>query len=135
MKGMKWTVRWRSVVLGLGVGVLTLASACAAGAGLMARGAVDPEMMGLWAAGITVGMGLLGGLAAMLGGGTAVDAALATLGELVVLFGLNGVLSGGEVEGAAVTVLALTGGCGAALLLRTGQGSGRRRRRRTGKNR
>lgn len=135
MKGMKISVRWQSVLLGLGVGVLTVLCACAAAAAWMERGAIGPETMGLWAAGITVGSGLLGSLAAMLGGGEAVDAALAALGELVVLFGLNGVLCGGEMEGVAVTVLALAGGCGAAVLLRMGKGRGRRRRRRTGKNR
>ena len=56
------------------------------------------------------------------------------LGGIVVLFGLNGVLCGGEMEGVAVTVLALAGGCGAAVLLRLGKGGGRKRRRR-GKNR
>lgn len=130
MKGMKWTVHWRSVALGLGAGLLALLCACAGAAGLMAGGTVEVDTMGLWAAGITVGSALLGSLGAMATGGTAVEAALTALGELVVLFGLNGVLSGGEMEGIGVTVLALAGGCGAAILLRMGQGSGRRRRRR-----
>ena len=71
----------------------------------------------------------------MLGGGGTVDAVLAALGELVVLFGLNGLLCGGEMEGVAVTALALTGGCGAAVLLRLGKGNGRKRRRHRSKNR
>ena len=57
------------------------------------------------------------------------DGAVTALTELVVLFGLNGVLNGGRVEGAAVTALVLGGGCGAAMLLRLGKGSGRSRRR------
>ena len=135
MKGWNISVRWRSVLLGIGVGVLALLSVCAAAAAMMVRGIVDVETMGLWAAGITVGSGLLGCLSAMLAGGEALDAALVGLGELVVLFGLNGVLCGGEMEGVAVTILALAGGCGAALLLGAGKGRGRRRRRRPGKNR
>ena len=101
----------------------------------MVKGAVGLESMGLWAAGITVGTGLLGSLAAMLGGGGPLEAALAALGELVVLFGLNGVLCGGEMEGVAVKMLALAGGCGASVLLRLGKGSGSRHRRRRSKNR
>lgn len=135
MKGWNISVRWRSVLLGIGVGVLTMLCVCAAAAAMMVRGIVDVETMGLWAAGITVGSGLLGSLSAMLAGGEALDAALVVLGELVVLFGLNGVLCGGEMEGVAVTILALAGGCGAALLLGAGKGRGRRRRRRPGKNR
>ena len=130
MKGMKTSVRWQAVLLGLGVGMISVVCGCAAGAGLMAKGAVGMDTMGLWAAGITVFSGLLGSLAALLGGGGALDAALAAAGELVVLFGLNGLLCGGEVEGAAVTALALAGGSGAAILLRLGQGSGRKKRRR-----
>lgn len=135
MKGWNISVRWRSVLLGIGVGVLAMLCVCAAAAAMMVRGIVDVETMGLWAAGITVGSGLLGCLSAMLAGGEALDAALVGLGELVVLFGLNGVLCGGEMEGVAVTILALAGGCGAALLLGAGKGRGRRRRRRPGKNR
>ena len=134
MKGMKISIRWQAVLLGLGVGMIAVVCGCAAGSGLMATGAVDLGTMGLWAAGITVGSGLLGSLAAMLGGGGAVDAALAAVGELVVLFGLNGLLCGGQVEGATVTALALGGGCGAAMLLRTGKGSGRRNHRRRRKS-
>lgn len=135
MKGMRMQIQWQSVLLGIGVGVLTMLCACAAAAAMMVRGSVGPETMGLWAAGITVGSGVLGSLAAMLGGGGTQDAILAMVGELVVLFGLNGVLCGGEMEGVSVTVLALAGGCGAAVLLRAGKGRGRRRRRRTCKNR
>ena len=134
MKGMKMSIRWQAVLLGLGVGMIAVICGCAAGAGLMVKGVVDLGTMGLWAAGITVGSGLLGSLAAMLGGGGSVDAALAAAGELVVLFGLNGLLCGGQVEGAAVTALALGGGCGAAMLLKIGQGSGGRKRRRRRKS-
>ena len=134
MKGSRISVRWQAALMGCGVGLLAAVCASAGAAGLMVKGAVGLETMGLWAAGITVGSGLLGSLAAMLGGGSTLDAALAALGELVVLFGLNAVLCGGEMEGVAVKVLALAGGCGAAVLLRLGKGGGRKRRRR-GKNR
>lgn len=130
MKGIKLAVRWRSVLLGTGIGVVTMVSACAGAAGLMARGAVEPNAMGLFAAGILVASGLAGGLAALLGGGSPADAALAALGELVVLFGLNAVLNGGKMEGIAVTSLALAGGSGAAVLLRLGKENDRKRRRR-----
>ena len=130
MKGMKLAVRWRSVLLGTGIGIVTMVSACAGAAGLMAGGTVGLESMGLFSAGILVVSGLVSGLAALLGGGGAADAVLAALGELVVLFGLNAVLNGGRVEGMAVTILALAGGSGAAILLRLGKGSGRKRRRR-----
>ena len=135
MNGIRWKVQWRSILLGIGVGMMTVICLCAAGAGMMEKGVVGLDTMGLWAAGITVGSGLLGSLAALLGGGEMPDAILAAVGELVVLLGLNGVLCGGEMEGTAVTILALAGGCGAAVLLRMGKGSGRRRRRRPGKNR
>ena len=134
MKGMKLHVCWQAALLGAGVGMVTVICACAAAAGLLANGAAGLQTIGLWAAGITVGSGLLGGLAALLGGGELPDAILAAVGELVVLFGLNAVLCGGEMEGVAVTVLALAGGCGAAVLLRLGKGHGRKHRRRS-KNR
>ena len=154
MKGMKMSIRWQAVLLGLGVGMLTVVCGCAAASALLVqgaverdtmglwaaaaalrvRGAVDLDTMGLWAAGITLGSGLLGSLAAMLGGGGGADALLATAGVLVVLFGLNGLLCGGQVEGAAVTALALGGGSGAAVLLRMGQGTGHRKRRRRRKS-
>lgn len=130
MKEFKWDVQWRSVVLGIGTAVMTVVALAAAGAGLMAKGAVGLETMGYWAAGILAASGLLGSLTAMLGGGAALDAVLTAAGELVVLVGLNAVLNGGEMEGFAVTALALGGGCGAAVLLRLGRGGGRRRRRR-----
>ena len=135
MKALKGTVRWQPVLLGTGVGMVTVICGCGAAAGLMVKGAAELETSALWAAGITVGSGLLGSLAALLAGGAAMEAALAALGELVVLFGLNAVLCGGKMEGVAVTTLALAGGCGAALLLHMGQGSGRKRRRTRRKNR
>ena len=134
MKGMKTSIRWQSAVLGIGVGMVAVVCGCAAGSALMAKGVADMTTGGLWAAGITVGSGLLGSLAAMLGGGGVMDAALAAAGELVVLFALNSLLCGGQVEGAGVTVLALAGGCGAAMLLRMGQGSGPKKRRRRRKS-
>lgn len=130
MKGIKWSVNWRRVLLGTGIGIVTMVSACAGAAGLMAGGTVGLGSMDLFAAGILVVSGLAGGLTALLGGGSAGDAALAALGELVVLIGLNAALSGGHMEGIGVTVLALAGGSGAAVLLRLRKGSGRRRRRR-----
>lgn len=130
MKEWKYRVNWRSALLGAGVAVVTIISAAAAAAGLMAKGAVDLAWMGYWAAGILVAAGLVGGLTALLGGGSAADAVLTAVGVLVVLMGLNAVLCGGRMEGFAVTALALAGGCGAAVLLRLGRGTGHRRRRR-----
>ena len=128
MKGMDRPVRWRGVLLGTGVGLVTMVTACAAGAGLMAKGVADSELLGYWAAGILVCAGLLGGLTALQGGGTILEAMLTAAGELVVLRALNLGLNGGQVEGLAVTILALGGGSGAAALL--GQGRGRKRRKR-----
>lgn len=135
MKGKKISLQWHSALLGTGVGVVTMICACAAGAGMMVKGAVDQSSMDIWAAGILVGSALCGTLAAMLGGGGPWEGALAALGELVVLLALNAVLCGGKMEGFAVTALALSGGCGGAVLLRLGKGSGRKHRRRTRKNR
>ena len=101
----------------------------ALGAGLMVRGIVSMEWMSYWAAGILVISSLVGGVAARLGG-SAADSAVAAAGELVVLLGLNGVLCGGQMEGLAVTALALAGGSGAAMLLGVNRGRGRKRRRR-----
>lgn len=130
MKGIKWSVNWRAVVLGTGIGIVTMVTACAGAAGLMAGGAVELGSMDLFAAGILVLSGLAGGLAAVLSGGGPVDAALVAVGELVVLFGLNAVFSGGQVEGIGVTALALAGGSGSAVLLCLGNGRKRKRRRR-----
>lgn len=134
MKGNKVSIQWRSALLGSGVGVVAMICACAAGAAMMSKGAADPANMHIWSAGILVGSGMCGALAAMLGGGPW-EGALAGLGELVVLIGLNVVLNGGKMEGLAATTLALAGGCGGAMLLRLGKGGGRKRRRRTRKNR
>ena len=128
MKGSGWSVNWRATLLGVGIGIVTMSSVCAGAAGLMAGGTVGVESMGLFAAGILAVTGLVGGLGAMLSGGGAVDAVLVALGELVVLFGLNLVLCEGRMEGGGVTLLALTGGSGAAVLLRCRSGNGHRRR-------
>lgn len=125
-----WKVNWRCVLLGTGMGVLSMVCTTAAGAALMANGTVGMEYMPHWAAGILMVMGICGGLTALLGGGTPADAALTAAGELVVLFALNAVFCGGRMEGIGVTMLALCGGCGAAVLLRLGQGRGTKRRRR-----
>lgn len=135
MKGNRISIQWRSALLGSGVGVVVMVCACAAGAAMMSKGAADPANMHIWSAGILVGSGMCGALAAMLGGGGPWESALAGVGELVVLLGLNVVLNGGEMEGLAATSLALAGGCGGAVLLRLGKGSGRKCRRRTRKNR
>ena len=129
MKDQRFTMRWRSALLGLGIAMVTMAALTALGAGLMVRGLAGPEWMGYWAALILVTSALLGGLTARLGG-TAADSAVAAVGELVVLMGLNGVLCGGQMEGLAVTALALAGGSGAAMLLGLNRGRGRKRRRR-----
>ena len=125
-----WKVNWRGVLLGTGMGVLSMVCITAAGAAVMANGVVDVELLPHWAAGILLAVGMTGGLTALLGGGTPADAALTAAGELVVLFALNGALYGGQMEGIGVTMLALAGGCGAAVLLRLGQGRGTKRRRR-----
>ena len=130
MKGIKMSVSWRAALLGLGIGIVTMVSSCAAAAGLMARGIAAPEHMGLFASGILVLSALVGAMTNLLAGGGSVDAIGTTLGEFVVLLVLNGALCGARVEGIGATMLALAGGCGAAILLRLGKGSGGRRRRR-----
>lgn len=135
MRGNKVSVRWRSALLGAGIGVVSMICACAAGAGMMVKGAADMANMDIWAAGILVGSALLGALAAMVGGGGPWECVLAAFGELVVLLVLNAVLNGGKMEGFAVTTLALAGGCGGGVLLRLGRGSGRKRHHRHRKNR
>ena len=127
MKERGIRISWRAVLLGSGMGLLSMICAAAASAALMAGGAVGLDHMGLFAAGILVGSGMAGTMTALLGGGGALDGVLTALTVLVVLFGLNLLLNGGEMEGIAVTALALAGGCGAGLLLRMGKGSGRRR--------
>ena len=129
MKERKIGIQWRAALLGLGISVVVMTALTALGAGLMVRGLVGPEWMDYWAALILVTSALLGGLTARLGG-TAADSAVAAVGELVVLMGLNGVLSGGQMEGLAATALALAGGSGAAMLLGLNRGRGRKRRRR-----
>ena len=129
MKERKIGIHWRAALLGLGISVVVMTALTALGAGLMVRGIVSMEWMAYWAAGILVISSLVGGVAARLGG-SAADSAVAAAGELVVLLGLNGVLCGGQMEGLAVTALALAGGSGAAMLLGMNRGRGRKRRRR-----
>ena len=129
MKERKIGIHWRAALLGLGISVVVMTALTALGAGLMVRGIVSMEWMAYWAAGILVISSLVGGVAARLGG-SAADSAVAVAGELVVLLGLNGVLCGGQMEGLAVTALALAGGSGAAMLLGVNRGRGRKRRRR-----
>lgn len=130
MKGMKMSFHWRAALLGLGIGIVTMVSTCAGAAGLMAQGITAPEHMGLFASGILVLSALVGAMTSLLAGGGSVDAIGTTLGEFVVLLVLNGALCGARVEGIGATMLALAGGCGAAILLRLGKGSGGRRRHR-----
>lgn len=122
MKNGKIRVRWRSVLLGIGMGTLILVCGSAAGAVMMAGGVVDVAHMGLLAAGILVLAAVLGGMTALLGQGSGMDAALMGVGELVVLMVLNLALCDGKMEGIGVTILVLAGGCGAAALLRVGGG-------------
>ena len=129
MKERKIGIHWRAALLGLGISVVVMTALTALGAGLMVRGIVSMEWMAYWAAGILVISSLVGGVAARLGG-SAADSAVAAAGELVVLLGLNGVLCGGQMEGLAVTALALAGGSGAAMLLGVNRGRGRKRRHR-----
>ena len=129
MKERKIGIHWRAALLGLGISVVVMTALTALGAGLMVRGIVSMEWMAYWAAGILVISSLVGGVAARLGG-SAADCAVAAAGELVVLLGLNGVLCCGQMEGLAVTALALAGGSGAAMLLGVNRGRGRKRRRR-----
>ena len=129
MKERSVNVRWQGVLLGLGVGLVTMAALTALGAWLMVRSITGPEWMDYWAAGVLVTAALVGGLAARMGG-SLLDSALAAFGLLVVLVGLNMVLNGGEMEGFGVTCLALAGGSGAAMLLTVNRGSDRRLRHR-----
>lgn len=129
----KWNIAWQPVLLGAGIGTLTMVCICAAAAGMMAKGVADPVHMNLWAAAILSVSGLAGALTARLSGGGQVETVLTGAGELVVLLALNGALNGGKVEGFFAAALALGGGCGAAMLLRP---RGRRRpgsRRRSSK--
>ena len=66
MKNGKIRVRWRSVLLGIGMGTLILVCGSAAGAAMMAGGVVDVAHMGLLAAGILVLAAVLGGMTALL---------------------------------------------------------------------
>ena len=129
VKERKIGIHWRAALLGLGISVVVMTALTALGAGLMVRGIVSMEWMAYWAAGILVISSLVGGVAARLSG-SAADSAVAAAGELVVLLGLIGVLCGGQMEGLAVTALALAGGSGAAMLLGLNRGRGRKRRRR-----
>ena len=131
MKEGRRPIEWRAAALGGAAGMMTVVTLCAVVAGLMAKGAVGMESMGWWSVGILLGSGMVCALAARLGGGGEVEASLAAGGELVVLLALNGVLCGWKMEGIGVTVLALAGGCGAAMLLtvnRRGRRKARRRR-------
>lgn len=130
MKEGRRPLQWRSAVLGGAAGMMTVVTVCAIGAGLMAKGVVRLDSMGWWSVGILLASGMVCTLAARLGGGGEVEGVLAAGGELVVLLALNGVLCGWKMEGVGVTILALAGGCGAAMLLGANRGNRRKRRRR-----
>ena len=131
MKEGRRPIEWRDAVLGAAAGMMMVVTLCAIGAGLMANGTVGLDSMSWWAAGILLVSGMVCALASRLGGGGEVEGAMAAGGELVVLLALNGVLCGWKMEGIGVTVLALAGGCGAAMLMtvnRRGRRKSRRRR-------
>ncbi len=135
MKERRIKINWNAAALGAGVGLVALVVLTAAAAGLLAGEGIGLEAMGYLTAGVLVGSSFLGSLTALGGGGGAAGAAAAAGAELVVLAGLNLALNGGRVEGVGVTVLALAGGCGAAVLLSMGRGGRPKRRRRRSKNR
>ena len=135
MSDWKGRIRWRAAGLGTAGAVLAMVIGCAAGAALMAKGTVDLDAMRYLSAGILVGAVLLGAMAAILGGGGWPEALLVGFGMLVVLLGLNAVLCGGKMEGLPVTMLAIGGGCGGAILLTLGKGRSSPSRRRPRKNR
>ena len=130
MKEGRRSLQWRAAALGGAAGMMTVVTVCAVGAGLMAKGAVGLGWMDWWSVGILLSGGMVCTLAARLGGGGEVEGAMAALGVLVVLTALNGVLCDWKMEGVGVTVLALGGGCGAAMLLVLNRGHRRKRRRR-----
>ena len=130
MKSRTRNLNWRAAALGGAAGMMTVVTITATGAGLMAKGTVGVDSMGWWAAGILLLSGAVCALAARLGGGGEVEGVMAAMGVLVVLTALNGVLCGWKMEGIGVTLLALGGGCGAAMLLGMNRGHRRKRRRR-----
>ena len=130
MKEGRRPVQWRAAALGGAAGMMTVVTVCAIGAGLMAKGVVGLGWMDLWSVGILLAGGMVCALAARLGGGGEVEGAMAAMGVLVVLTALNGVLCGWKMEGIGVTLLALGGGCGAAMLLGMNRGHRRKHRRR-----
>ena len=130
MKERTRNVNWRAAALGGSAGMMTVVTITAIGAGLMAKGAVGVDSMDWWTVGILLASGMVCALASRLGGGGEVEGALAAGGELVVLTILNGALCGWKMEGVSVTILALAGGCGAAMLLTMNRGYRRKRRRR-----
>ena len=130
MKSRTRNLNWRAAALGGAAGMMTVVTITAIGAGLMAKGTVGVDSMGWWAAGILLLSGMVCSLASRIGGGGEVEGALAAGGELVVLTALNGALCGWKMEGVAVTILVLAGGCGAAMLLTMNRGRRRKSRRR-----
>ncbi len=122
-------VNIRGVILGTGIGGVWMVVAAAAVAGGMSRGLLGLDGINYWAAVILVTTGAAAALGAMIGGGSRMDGVLAGAGEAVVLLGLNFVLNGGQMEGLPLSLLAIAGGCGGALLLSAGRRRGRGRRK------
>ena len=125
MKTQMSAPQWRRIALGSGAGVLTLLTVSGACAGLMAREVIGLDGLRWCAAGALLLAGIIAGRTA----GGLLDAALAALGVSVVLIVLNIGLFDGKMEGAAFSALALSGGCGASMLL-GGRSGGRRSTRR-----
>lgn len=121
---------WKRIGFGAGTGILVLLAVTGATAALLSREILDMGWMGYGAAMALVASAFAGAMAA----GKPMDSALAVLGEWVVLLALNAILFDGKMEGIGVVLLALGGGCGAALLLKQ-RGKTRKKYRRRRKNR
>lgn len=123
-------VAWRRVVIGTGVSTVMMLALSGCFAGLISGELVELSWVNYAAVLILIVASFLGAAAALgLSGGIG-DGMMAGAGFLLVLFAINAVLFECELGGLLPALLAVAGGCGAAVLLLGGQGRKPRRHRR-----
>lgn len=109
-------VRWKRIALGSGISFLVTLTLVAVFAGLMDREMMGLEWMGYSAVAILILSGFTG-TAAVMAGGSLLETGLAACLYWVLLLGVNAVLYECVLSGMWVTLLAIAGGWGSAVLL------------------
>ena len=125
-----FSVPWRAVGFGAGIGTVMLLTMTGLAAWLLHRDLVSPE----WADYLAAGILILSSFLAARTAGASVErwrnGVLTAAGMWLILALIHCAVFGGALDGAGATALAIIGGTGAAVLLnRGGKRSGKRHRK------